>query len=163
MSGRSQKMLVGEGAVLWNLLAGWTAAGTWLSRLSAKECHMPPELDLALMIIGRFLVGAYFLNSGIRNLAHLDSHTDKLADSGVPQPRLVLLAGIALMILGGLSVGLSLWPGLGALALIVFTIAATVLYHNFWAFSGPERASKLNSVISNAAMTGGLLVILATA
>ena len=64
-------------------------------------------------------------------------------------------------ILGGASVALGIYPALGALALAVFTLAASVLYHNFWAMQGEERASHLNSMASNLALVGAFLIIIA--
>ncbi|WP_442583007.1 DoxX family membrane protein [Mesorhizobium sp. ASY16-5R] len=81
-----------------------------------------------------------------------------MAARGVPMAKPVLYAGIVLQILAGLLLVAGLWVPCAALALIVFLIAATPMFHNFWDFQGPERAAKFNGWISNAAITGGLLI-----
>ena len=68
---------------------------------------------------------------------------------------------MAFEILGGASVALGLWPAIGALALAIFTLGATLLYHNFWVMQGEERASHLNSFVSNFALIGAFLIIIA--
>jgi putative oxidoreductase len=120
-------------------------------------------LTTILIIVGRFLLGFYFAQAGIRNFMKLDLHTGILAKKGVPMPRVSLLVALAVQVLGGISVALSIFPAIGAIGLIAFTIAANVLYHNFWAFSGDERTPHLNSVITNLAIIGGFLLVIATA
>jgi putative oxidoreductase len=68
---------------------------------------------------------------------------------------------VAAEILGGASVALGIFPAIGALALAVFTVGASLLYHNFWAMQGEERASHLNSFVSNFALVGAFLIVIA--
>jgi len=118
-------------------------------------------LTAILLIVGRFLLGAYFFRSGLQNMGKVDLHTGILAKKGVPLPRIAMWIAVAAEILGGASVALGLYPALGALALAVFTLAATALYHNFWSMQGEERASHLNSAVSNLALVGAFLVVIA--
>jgi len=114
-----------------------------------------------LVIVGRLLLGAYFFRSGLQNIGKIDLHTSILEKKGVPMPRVAMWIAVAAEILGGASVALGLFPALGALALAVFTLAASVLYHNFWAMQGEERASHLNSFVSNLALIGAFLIVIA--
>ena len=90
-------------------------------------------------------------------------HTGILDKKGFPMPRESLHRGAgragARRRLGGA------WhfPGhRGASALIVFTIAANVLYHNFLGlFTGDERMPHFNSVMTNLALIGGFLLVIA--
>ena len=51
---------------------------------------------------------------------------------------------------------------LGAfIAMIVFLILATVLYHPFWAFAGDARAPHVSAFGINSALCGGALVLIA--
>ena len=118
-------------------------------------------MTVALVILGRILLGGYFLQAGIRNCMKLDLHTGILASKGVPMPRVALIIGLVLQVLGGVSVVLGIYPALGALALIVFTILANALYHNFTQFRGEERASHIGSVLTDLGMIGGLLLVVA--
>ena len=43
----------------------------------------------------------------------------------------------------------------------LFTIAANYLYHGFWSFTGDERTNHFNSVMTNAAIIGGFLLVIA--
>ena len=118
-------------------------------------------LTAVLIIVGRLLLGAYFFRSGLQNIGKVDLHTGILAKKGVPMPRVAMWIAVAAEILGGASVALGVFPALGAAALALFTLAATVLYHNFWAMQGEERASHLNSLVSNLALIGAFLIVIA--
>jgi putative oxidoreductase len=114
-----------------------------------------------LIVIGRFLLGAYFVQAGVRNFMKRELHTGILAKKGVPMPRASLLVALAVQVLGGLSVALGIFPAIGAIGLILFTVAANYLYHNFTQFEGDERQSHLGSVLTNAAIVGGFLLVIA--
>jgi putative oxidoreductase len=45
--------------------------------------------------------------------------------------------------------------------LTAFVVAATWMFHNFWDHEGLERGSRLNGVISNVALIGGFLLVIA--
>jgi putative oxidoreductase len=114
-----------------------------------------------LIIVGRFLLGAYFVQAGVRNFMKIPLHTGILEKKGIPMPRESLLVALTVQVLGGLSVALGIFPAIGAIGLILFTIAANYLYHGFWAFTGDERTSHLGSVMTNAAIIGGFLLVIA--
>ncbi len=114
-----------------------------------------------LFLLGRFLLGAYFVQAGLRNFMQLPLHTSILEQKGIPMPRESLLLALTVQTLGGLMVGLGVLPAIGAIGLIAFTIAANYLYHNFTQFSGDERQTHLNSVLTNAAIVGSLLMVVA--
>lgn len=115
-----------------------------------------------LYILGRFLLGAFFAVAAVRNLIATQRHLGIMTKRGVPQPQAVLYAGLALQFLGGIAVATGIMSFWGALGLIVFLIAATWMYHNFWAYSGPDRLPHINATLTNTALTGALLMVMAT-
>ena len=120
------------------------------------------SLGLGLIVFGRFLIGAYFLISGVRNVFKFQAHTEILSGKNMPNSQITLAIALAAQILGGAMVAFGFWPALGALALIAFTVAANLVYHDFWNHMGEERMSHLNSVLTNLALIGGLLLVFAT-
>lgn len=119
------------------------------------------SLGAVLIIVGRLLLGGYFVQAGVRNFMKFELHTGILEKKGVPAPRISLAVALAVQVLGGLSVALGIFPAIGAIGLILFTIAANYLYHNFTQFTGAERQSHLSSVLTNAAIVGGFLLVIA--
>jgi putative oxidoreductase len=80
-----------------------------------------------LILVGRFLLGLMFIIAGIRNFARFGERTAFNTNYGFALPAPLLAVGFAVQLVGGLSVAFGLWPAWGALALIAFTIPATVL------------------------------------
>ena len=120
-------------------------------------------MTATLIIIGRFFLGLYFLQAGIRNFGKIPLHIGILSKRGVPMPREALFLALAVQVVGGLSVALSIFPAIGAIGLILFTLGATLLYHDFWRFTGDERMSHFGSAMTNLALIGGFLLVIATA
>jgi putative oxidoreductase len=48
---------------------------------------------------------------------------------------------------------------MGALALICFLIPASLIFHNFWAFTGAEQRMQMINFLKNLAIMGGLLLV----
>jgi putative oxidoreductase len=118
-------------------------------------------LTTILIIIGRFLLGGYFLQAGVRNFTKLELHTGILNKKNVPLPQVSILVALAVQVLGGASVAFGILPAVGAIGLILFTLAASALYHDFWSYSGNERSSHVGSWLTNGALIGGFLLVIA--
>jgi putative oxidoreductase len=116
-----------------------------------------------LMIAGRVIFGAFFLIAGIRNFMHFGERTKLLTNYGWPLPAPLLAIGFAAQLLGGLLLVAGLWTVMGALALIVFLVAATPLYHNLFLFKGKDRDPHLYLTLVNITLAGGLLLVVADA
>jgi putative oxidoreductase len=114
-----------------------------------------------LVVIGRFLLGGYFAQAAVRNFLKFSFHREILAGKRLPFPREGLVVALTVQLLGGLMVALGIYPAIGAIGLIAFTIVANILYHGFWNFKGTERTGHLNSVLTNLGMIGGLLLVTA--
>ena len=52
-------------------------------------------MTATLLIVGRFLLGLYFLQAGLRNCGKIQLHTGILQKRGVPMPRESLLLALA--------------------------------------------------------------------
>lgn len=114
-----------------------------------------------VIFIGRFLMGAYFVQAGLRNALRFELHVGLLAQKQVPLPRAALVVALAVQLVAGLMVALGLEPRIGALALIAFTLVANATHHNFLTRKGKERESEINVVLGNLALIGGLLLVVA--
>jgi putative oxidoreductase len=109
--------------------------------------------------IGRVLIGAAFVVSGVRIFMALSIVSGLLAVKRVPYPSFVAAAGAAFEVLAGTIVIVGLWFQALVLLLAAFVVAATVMVHDFWNQEGPERATDINAVISNVIIVGALIVI----
>jgi putative oxidoreductase len=123
---------------------------------------MPADLHTALFVLARLLLGGAFVVFGVRNVANLERLSGVMVKKNVPQPRALIMVGIAIQIVGGLMVATGVLAAWGAAALIAFLILAVYLFHDFWAYSGPERTPHLNAWIMNIGLSGAFLLVIAT-
>ena len=116
------------------------------------------EISEVLLVLGRFLLGGLFVYGGVHHLFAIPALTEVIAARGVPAPRLVLLVGSAFQFVAGLLLILGLFVVPAALALVLFTLTASVMLVNFWDMEGPARDAAINVWLSNLAIVGGLLI-----
>jgi putative oxidoreductase len=114
-----------------------------------------------VVLIGRVLFSALFLVSGMNHFANTDAMTGYAQSRGVPAARAAVLGGGILLVLGGLSVLLGVWPDLGALLLAVFLIPTAVLMHGFWKDTDPQaRQLEMVQFLKDTALAGAALMLL---
>ena len=115
------------------------------------------------IVLGRFVLGAFFAYGGFTHFLALDPITQAMADRGVPQPRLVLIAGSLFQIVFGLLLAFGIAVPAAAIALIAFTVVASLMLVDFWNKQEPARMALRNVFLSNLAIIGGLLIAAGTA
>jgi putative oxidoreductase len=115
----------------------------------------------ALILLARVLLSLPFLYSGIDKSWRWTAAQREVAASGMPWPTLVHLATVLLQLGGGLSILIGIEARLGALLLGIFLIPVTLMYHPFWKRSGPDFVTEADHFLSNLALIGGLLMLLA--
>ena len=77
----------------------------------------------------------------------------------LPQPEIVLVATIVVQLLGGLAVLLGVHAREGALALLAFTVIATIIAHNPFGMRGEEFRRQCTMSLEHLGIVGGLLLI----
>lgn len=110
---------------------------------------------------GRLLLSLIFILSAVGKLQDLKGTAAYMASKGMPLTSAFLAAAIVLELGGGLSVLLGWKTRLGALALAVFIIPASVIFHNFWAFEGMQAKLEMINFLKNLSILGGLIVLFA--
>lgn len=115
-----------------------------------------------LHVAGQLLLAFLFLGTGLVNVAaKFREHLDRMAGVGVPFARPVLIAGFAVQFAGGLMLALDWHRALGAAILIVFTVLATAIFHQFWRVEDPlRRHLHVSFIFSNCGIVGGLLLLM---
>jgi len=112
-------------------------------------------------LFGRILLSAIFLMSAFGKIADWSGTTHHMEEKGMVATSFFLAGALALEALGGLSVLLGFFARWGAAALIVFVVAVTSVFHNFWVEDGPARMNQMQHFMKNLALTGGLLMVAA--
>src|SRR5262245_55409990 len=108
-----------------------------------------------LLLLGRLIFGGFFLYNGIHHLTATQMLAQYAAAKGVPMPEAAVIGAGILLVVGGLSILLGLWPRLGAACIILFLLFVTPAIHNFWTVADPaQRANDMGHFMKNAALLG---------
>jgi putative oxidoreductase len=132
------------------------------------------------LVLGRILFVLVFIYSGALKLMDIPgtagtigakvtlpeiaaAYTPQLeAATGMTTPTMLAILVGAVEIGAALMIAANFGARVGAVLLILFTIAATWYFHPFWTMvSGPERTGEMNQALKNLSLIGGLLVIFA--
>jgi putative oxidoreductase len=116
-------------------------------------------LDLA----GRLLIVLFFLVAGLCNMTpqKIKDHIDRMAAAHTPLPTLAFWFGIFLQFTGCALILTGWHADIGVWFLIVFTIAATSIFHRFWQVADPMRRNIGRiMLLNNTAILGGLFLLL---
>jgi uncharacterized membrane protein YphA (DoxX/SURF4 family) len=113
-------------------------------------------------LIGRILVGCYYLFSAAHHFTATDTLARFAAMHAVPMPHLAVLVAGVLLGVAGLSVLLGLYPEVGVAALVLFFVPVTFVMHAFWADADPmTRQIDVINFSKNIALLGSSLMFLA--
>ncbi|HEY4410607.1 MAG TPA: DoxX family protein [Acidimicrobiia bacterium] len=110
---------------------------------------------------GQALLGVMFVKLGFDAAWQPGSRVDKAAALGLPiDPALAVRGNGAAMVLGGAALILNKVPRLAALGLVAAMIPTTMAGHPYWELDGAERKAQQIQFLKNAAIVGGLLLVL---
>ena len=114
-----------------------------------------------MILLARALLSLPFLYSGIDKCWRWEAAQREVAASGLPWPTLLHLVTVVVQLSGGLSLLLGVEARLGALLLSLFLVPVTVMYHPFWKRAGADFVAEADHFLSNLAIIGGFLAIVA--
>lgn len=116
-----------------------------------------------IFLIGRIIVGVYWIFGGYAHFAQAKAMIPWTQSKGVPFPGLAVLGSGAMIILGGLSVLLGLYPLIGIALIVVFIIPVASIMHNFWTIKDPmQRQTDMLMFMKDMSMLGYTLMLVAT-
>lgn len=113
------------------------------------------------LLIGRIVVGTFYLFYALQNFIWLDFWAGYAASKDVPLPYVAVIGGGLLLVLAGLSLITGIQPHLGVAAAVLFLLPVSLFMHNFWAVQGLEQTIELAAFSKNMALAGSALMYLA--
>jgi putative oxidoreductase len=99
-----------------------------------------------------------FVVSALGKLAAWRGTVAYAGSKGVPE--ILLVIATALELLGAISVVVGFRARWGALALLIFLVPVTLVFHNFWAVPAAQQQMEMANFLKNLAIGGGLLIVL---
>ena len=112
-------------------------------------------------LVARILIAAIFVLSGFGKIGGFAGTVGYIGSVGLPLPQLATVLAIVVEVGGGLALLAGYGTRLAALALALFTLVATFVFHNFWAMPAEQVMVQQLMFLKNIAVVGGLLVLAA--
>lgn len=120
---------------------------------------MTTGTNAGLFLLGRLILGGYFLYSGLNHFINREMVAAYAASAGVPMPMTAALFTGFLMVVGGITFLTGVWPKLGAASLALFLIGVTPIMHAFWMISDPQmQQAEMVNFTKNLALLGGVII-----
>lgn len=115
-----------------------------------------PLLSGAVPLVGRILLAAIFLISGLGKIADPAAAMGYIASVGLPLPQVGLAVGIAVEVIGGILLIAGFHTRTVAGIFAAYCLATAALFHN-----NLTDQNQLIHFLKNVAMTGGMLQVVA--
>lgn len=115
-----------------------------------------------LFLVGRLLLGGYFLMMGVTHMMKREMLAGYAASKGVPMPLPAVLGSGLLLLFGGFGIITGFLVPWALLSLVVFLVPVTFMMHAFWKETDPMKAmpDQVN-FMKNLALLGAILIFMA--
>jgi uncharacterized membrane protein YphA (DoxX/SURF4 family) len=131
----------------------------------------------AFITFGRILFAVLFIVSGASKLFDLSATADVIAGkivipaalttytsqletmTGMEMKQMLAIAAGAIELICGLTIALNFGARFFALLLIVFVIATTFYFHDFWNQTGADAKNNMIHALKNLSIVGALFII----
>ena len=119
---------------------------------------MTPQRDFAALV-ARVLLSVIFIYSGFGKITGFAGTAGAIAGKGLPMSELLTACTIAVELGGGLLLVIGWKARWAALAIFLFLIPTTLLFHNFWASPPEQLVAQRTNFLKNVAIMGGMLMV----
>lgn len=119
------------------------------------------SLQNPLSLIGRVFLALLFVPAGISKIGAFAGTVGYIASKGVPLPEAAAAVAIGVELGFGLLLLIGFQARWAALAMALFTLVITFIFHNFWAVPAEQVMMQQLNFFKNIAIVGGLLTVTA--
>jgi len=112
-------------------------------------------------LLARLLMVALFLPAGLSKIGGFEGTVGYIASVGLPLASVGAVVAILVEVLAPLALLVGWRTRWAALVLAIFTLVATVLFHNFWAMPVEQQFMQQLMFMKNIGVVGGLLALAA--
>lgn len=111
--------------------------------------------------VGRIVFGCYWLMASFNHFKNLNYLSEYAKAKGTPFPKLGVAGSGMILLAGGLSMLLGIYPVIGIVLLIIFLLGASFQIHSFWKVDDAQmRQADIINFTKNLALVGVLLMLL---
>lgn len=133
---------------------------TGIVQSSLQDMATPVLADWA-SAIGRVALAALFLWSGYGKLAYMDANVGYMKAYGFPAAELLIWPALVVELVAGTMLLVGWKARWAAVALALFTIPATFIFHAYWGVPADQVLNQQIHFMKNLAILGGLLGVFA--
>lgn len=122
---------------------------------------MNTNLQNAATLAGRVLLATIFVVSGFGKITGFEGTAGYMASKGMPMPQLLLAGAIVVELVGGLLLVAGWKARWAALAIFLFLIPATLVFHNPAGLDAQAAQGQMIHLMKNLSIMGGMLLVAA--
>lgn len=111
------------------------------------------------LILGRVLLSAIFILSGLGKIPQFSAVAGMMASKGIPLATVALVITLCIEIGGGLMLLTGFKARYAALVIAVWLVPVTLIFHHFWGIPEAAKQDQMVNFLKNVAIMGGLLVL----
>ncbi|HKE93236.1 MAG TPA: DoxX family protein [Povalibacter sp.] len=112
-------------------------------------------------LIGRLLIGIFFIPSGLQKLGGFSGTAAYIASAGLPMPTVGVTIAILVEVLVGAMLLIGWKTRWAALILAVFCLVTAFFFHKYWSAPADQQMMQHINFYKNCAIAGGLLFVYA--
>ncbi|HEX7271201.1 MAG TPA: DoxX family protein [Casimicrobiaceae bacterium] len=112
-------------------------------------------------LLGRMLMAILFVVSGFGKIPGFEGTVGYISQEGLPFPQLLAALAILFELGGGIAIAIGWKTRLAALALALFMIVITPVFHRFWGLPTELAMQQQIHFMKNVAVLGGILMLYA--
>lgn len=120
---------------------------------------MNTSLQNGTALLARALLALIFIVSGFGKITGFSGTAGYMASQGIPFAEVALVGAIVVELLGGLMLLVGFKARWAALAIFLFIIPTTVMFHNPAGLSGQEAQNQMIHLMKNLSIMGGMLMV----
>ncbi len=111
-------------------------------------------------LAGRVLMAYIFVMSGIGKIGSFTATAGYMASKGMPFTEVLLVGTILVEVVGGVMLIVGWQTRWAALAIFLFLIPATLIFHAYWAVDPEQVRAQTIQFNKNLAIMGGMLYLM---
>jgi putative oxidoreductase len=112
-------------------------------------------------LIGRIIFGGYWLMASFNHFKNLNYMSEYARARGTPSPKVAVAGTGVVLLLGGLSMLLGVYPVVGIILLIIFLLGVSFQMHSYWKVDDAQmKQIDMINFTKNMALFGALLMFL---
>jgi len=115
--------------------------------------------EAPLTLIGRVLLALMFVLSGFSKLTSLQATASFIASTGLPLATFIAAATGVFELAAGIALAVGWHARLAAIALGLFTLLASVIFHAYWKLPADQQLMQQLMFMKNVSVAGGLFFV----